>query len=160
MKNVEIERKFLVPDLPSDLDSYPYKEFEQGYLSVDPVLRIRQESDDYVVTYKGGGFLERAEYNMPLTKEAYCHLRTKTDGIIITKRRYRIPYGDGLTIELDVFSGDLDSLILAEVEFESKEEADSFVPPEWFGREVTFDSAYANSTMSVKGLPRGGTEDE
>lgn len=154
MKNVEIERKFLVDRLPSDLDSYPYKEFEQGYLSTEPVLRVRHEGDEYFATYKSAGFLERVEYNMPLTKEAYYHLREKTDGIIITKRRYRIPAEGGLTIELDVFSGELAPLVLAEVEFDSAEEAKSYSVPEWFGREVTYDTAYSNSTMSSEGLPK------
>lgn len=67
----------------------------------------------------------REEHNLPLTEEAYCHLREKADGRIITKERYCIPYEDHLTIELDVFAGDLAPLLLAEVEFSSEEEANS-----------------------------------
>ena len=90
------------------------------------------------------------EHNLPLTEEAYCHLREKADGRIITKERYCIPYGDHLAIELDVFAGDLSPLLLAEVEFSSEEEANSFTPPDWFGEDVTFSSKYHNSTLSQK----------
>ena len=58
-----------------------------------------------------------------------------------------------LTIELDIFEGDLAPLKLAEVEFETKEEAESFLPPKWFGKDVTFSSDYHNSTLSRVGLP-------
>ena len=90
------------------------------------------------------------EFNLPLTKEAYRHLLEKADGRIITKERYCIPYEDHLTIELDVFAGDLAPLLLAEVEFSSEEEANSFTPPDWFGEDVTFSSKYHNSTLSQK----------
>ena len=92
----------------------------------------------------------REEYNLPLNAEAFAHLKEKIDGILIQKRRYLIPLTDKLTIELDVFEGELAPLQLAEVEFETKEEAEHFVPPAWFGEDVTFSSRYHNSTLSRK----------
>ena len=59
-----------------------------------------------------------------------------------------IPLDEILTIELDVFEGDLAPLILAEVEFPSEEMAMDFVPPEWFGEDVTFSTKYHNSNLS------------
>ena len=94
--------------------------------------------------------MSREEYNLPLTAESYAHLKAKADGNIISKRRYLIPLPDGLTIELDVFAAPFDGLWLAEVEFESEEQANTFTPPEWFGEEVTWSSAYHNSTLSQK----------
>ena len=92
--------------------------------------------------------MAREEYNLPLTKEAYEHLRPKADGKLISKRRYLIPIeGTKLTIELDVFHGDLEPLIMAEVEFESIEEADSFDMPDWFSQDVTNDRRYHNVNM-------------
>ena len=149
----EIERKFLVRRLPDGLAAFPSKQFEQGYLSTDPVLRVRREDDEYFVTYKESGLLARKEYNLPLTAEAYQHLVQKADGTVIQKTRYRIPEKGGLTIELDVFHGELEPLVMAEVEFSSLEEADAYRPPDWFGTEVTQESAYHNSTMSRAGLP-------
>ncbi|MBP5529445.1 MAG: CYTH domain-containing protein [Lachnospiraceae bacterium] len=143
----EIERKFLVKEIP-DLNAYPYKCLEQGYLSVNPVVRVRKEDDTYYLTYKGKGFLEREEYNLPLNEESYNHLVAKTDGKIIRKKRYLIPY-ENHTIELDIFEGELAPLILAEVEFESVEEATSFVPPSWFGEDVTGNKNYTNASLAL-----------
>ena len=102
---MEIERKFLISkeNLPADLDAYPHHKLEQGYLSTAPVVRIRKEDDNYYLTYKSKGLMTREEYNLPLTKESYEHMRPKADGILISKTRYLIPEKDGLTIELDVF---------------------------------------------------------
>lgn len=141
---MEIERKFLVS--PSfDYKSYPFKELEQGYLNVKPVIRVRREDDEYYMTYKGGGMMIREEYNLPLNRESYDHLIKKADGNLITKRRYLIPFGK-YTIELDDFSSPR-PLLMAEIEFESEEEALAFTPPEWFLEEVTNNPAYHNSNM-------------
>ena len=146
---MEIERKFLVRSLPSDLDTCAFHMIEQGYLCTDPVVRVRREDDSFYMTYKGKGFLAREEYNLPLTKEAYDHLIQKADGNIITKKRCMIPIeGTSLTIELDIFEGKFAGTVIAEVEFDSIEEAESFIPPDWFGADVTKDRRYSNSFMS------------
>ncbi|MDD3140428.1 MAG: CYTH domain-containing protein [Lachnospiraceae bacterium] len=145
---MEIEKKYLVNALPEGLDSYPYRMIEQGYLSTEPVIRIRKDNDTYELTYKSKGLMVREEYTLPLTKASYEHLKTKVDGIIITKKRYMIPLDASLTIELDIFSGPLKSLLIAEVEFSSEDEANAFTPPAWFGEDVTFSTKYHNSTLS------------
>ena len=147
---MEIERKFLVNRLPENLESYPCLHIEQGYLCTEPVVRIRRQDDSYYLTYKSGGLMVREEYNLPLTEEAYQHLLPKVDGRLIRKRRYRIPLTDTLTIELDLFRGDLAPLVLAEVEFPDEASANSFTPPHWFGEDVTFSSQYHNSNLSKK----------
>jgi CYTH domain-containing protein len=145
---MEIERKFLIKEMPDHLEHYPVKEIEQGYLCTDPVVRIRRSDDSYYLTYKGKGLMAREEYNLPLNAEAYEHLKPKADGRIIRKKRYLLPLDGGLTLELDVFADDLAPLVLAEVEFESEEAARSFQPPDWLGADVTFDGHYHNSAMS------------
>lgn len=147
---MEIERKFLIKkeQLPKDLESCPSSEIEQGYLCTGPVVRIRRQNDDYYLTYKSKGLMSREEYNLPLTREAYEHLKPKADGLVICKTRYLIPEKDGLTIELDVFHNEYEGLFLAEVEFTSEEQANAYIPPAWFGEDVTFSSAYHNSTLS------------
>ena len=145
---MEIERKFLVKELPELLDSYKKRRIEQAYLCTDPVVRVRQDNEDYYLTYKSKGLIAREEYNLPLTREAYAHLLEKADGNIITKTRYEIPEKNGLTIELDVFEGKFQGLILAEVEFESMEEALAYTPPGWFGEDVSNSGQYQNSVLS------------
>lgn len=148
---MEIERKFLIDkgNLPENLQSYPFHKIEQGYLSTHPVVRIRKEDDTYYLTYKSKGLMAREEYNLPLTKESYEHMKPKADGIIISKTRYLIPERNGLTIELDVFDAPYEGLYLAEVEFSSEEAAISYTPPAWFGKDVTQSGEYQNSTLSL-----------
>ena len=145
---MEIERKYLIDEIPFDLKDYPCKVIEQGYLNTDPVVRVRRSNDKYILTYKGSGLMVREEYNLPLTAEAYEHLKPKADGILITKDRYVIPEKDGLFIELDVFHGEYEGVLLAEVEFPTEEAANAYTAPDWFGEDVTYSTRYHNSTMS------------
>ena len=146
---VEIERKFLVDLTNIDYKKYPCLSLEQGYLSTGPVVRVRKENDTYYLTYKGKGSLSREEYNLPLTKSSYEHLLEKADGNIITKNRYLIPY-EKYTIELDEFLGKFAPLFVAEVEFESVEEANAFKTPDWFVEDITGNPNYTNASLSKR----------
>ena len=155
---MEIERKFLLKELP-DLTDYTCHEIQQAYLCITPVVRIRRQDDTYYLTYKSGGMMAREEYNLPLNRTAYYHLLAKSDGNVITKRRYLIPLTDPrsktdgytfsseLVIELDVFSGKFQGVTLAEVEFSCVEDANEFLPPDWFSEDVTMNPLYHNSAM-------------
>ena len=72
---MEIERKFLVKELPQNLEIFPVRLLEQGYLCTSPVVRIRRDNENYELTYKGKGLMVREEHNLPLTKESYEHLK-------------------------------------------------------------------------------------
>jgi len=190
---VEIERKYLVDTAGIDIEAFPAKDLEQGYLCTDPVVRVRREGESCYLTYKSGYGVVRREENLPLTRESYEHLLEKADGFVITKKRYRIPVTvfldaaeadafrtvseeeignapataersvgaehlpDGKTVELDVFSGEFKGMVVAEIEFPTKEAADAFRMPKRFYKEVTFDPRYINSEMSKNG--RSGVED-
>lgn len=158
---MEIERKYIITDLPTGYEACPSHQIEQAYLSTEPVIRVRREDDSYYLTYKSKGLLAREEYNLPLTEESYEHLKRKADGIILTKQRYLLPFSefgcpqhfdasDSLIIELDIFKGVYAGLILAEVEFLSEDDANAFMPPAWFGRDVTLSGEYQNSRLSLK----------
>ena len=153
---MEIERKYLVHEIPVDLTKYQVKHMEQMYVSVKPVIRIRRR----VLTVKSKGLLIRQEFEMDLDEDEYRNLRCKADGNIIEKDRYIIPLSDTdgtcgdsevdrkLKIELDVFDGIFGGLTYAEVEFPEEKFANTFVPPTWFGRDVTEDGIYQNSALS------------
>lgn len=165
---MEIERKFTVKKVPDDLKNYTSLHIEQAYLNVSPVVRIRKQDEEYYLTYKGKGLLAREEYNLPLNKESYYHMREKADGNIISKKRYLIPLtnpqfsGTGLSmpltneqliieqliIELDIFDAPFAPLIIAEVEFPTEAAANSFLPPDWFKEDVTDNPSYHNSNLS------------
>ena len=132
---MEIERKFLIDRLPEDLTRYTCHNIQQAYLCTDPVIRIRRQDDDYILTYKSKGFLAREEYNLPLNQESYRHLLEKADGIILSKKRWLIPLQDDLTAGIDVFAAPYEAFIWQRVEFPSKEAAEAFTHrPSWFGR--------------------------
>ncbi|HBA46526.1 MAG TPA: adenylate cyclase [Lachnospiraceae bacterium] len=163
---MEIERKFTIRELPDDLDKYPFHHIEQAYLNASPVVRVRKEDDEYYLTYKGNGMMAREESNLPLNRDSYYHLRDKSDGRIISKKRYLIPLPNPvfqkkegfpgppsdytLTIELDVFDPPFAPLIMAEVEFGSREAAENFIPPDWFDEDVTYRPEYHNSYMALQ----------
>lgn len=149
---MEIERKFLIKELPANLEEFPFHHIEQAYLCTDPVVRIRRQDETYILTYKGKGMVAREEYNLPLNEHAYLHLKEKADGNIITKKRYLIPLPDNLTIELDVFEGAFQGMILAEVEFPDLDTANAFVSPAWFGEDVSMCPEYHNSNLSRRPL--------
>ena len=151
---MEIEKKFLVNELPVNLSKYEIWEIEQCYLCTAPTIRIRKKNDSYILTYKNhvpsaDALCVAEEIELPLTKKAFEHLKKKCDGRCIQKSRYRIPY-EKWVIELDVFHGDYEGFHLAEVEFPSTEESKMFLPPSWFGKDVSGDYHYSNSYMSQK----------
>lgn len=149
---MEIEKKYLLKNLPGDLDNYTNYTIEQAYLSDSPVVRIRKrlsgETKEFFLTVKSKGMLSREEVETAITISAYNNFLQEAKGNIIIKQRYIIPLSDGLKAELDIFSGAFDGIIMAEVEFPNEECAKKFTPPHFFGDEVTFDSRFHNSNMS------------
>ena len=149
----EIERKFLVSRLPEDRG--PGIPIAQGYLplaSDDTELRVRRKGDATVLTVKRGSGLDRGEDEVAISTETFDALWPLTEGRRIEKTRHEIPHA-GATIELDQFGGKLDGLLLAEVEFETREASEAFEPPDWLGREVTDDGGYGNRRLAEHGLP-------
>lgn len=148
-KNMEIEKKFLISTLPSyPWNRIPRKTIKQAYIANSPVLRIRQIDSSYKLTVKGKGLVIREEFEMDISAEEFHFLKSKTEGNIIEKTRYYIPYNEHI-IEFDVFEGFLAPLMLAEVEFTSIESCTTFVPPLWFEKEVSNDPRYANVHLST-----------
>ena len=90
---MEIERKFLIRQMPEDLDCYPHTPMEQAYISTEPVIRIRRSGEAYWLTCKGPGLLKREEFELSLTEKEYGALLLKTEGAPIVKDRYEIPMG-------------------------------------------------------------------
>ena len=158
---MEIERKYLVRSLPDNLEQYEHIEIEQAYLCTSPTLRIRRMGDAYILTVKerlraGSTAIHNREEEFALSAQSYQQLLSKCDSGRVSKTRYRIDLrqqtGDGsyvgLTAELDIFHGRHDGLLLVEVEFPNTDTANAFVPPEWFGEDVSSDPCYRNSFLA------------
>ena len=152
---MEIERKFLTKEIPFDITKYPYKQISQAYISFSPTIRIRKSNEDYILTVKGKGHLAREEFELPLSKEDYDRLFLKTEGTPVIKKRYLVPVAGDLTAEVDIYEGELEGLMTTEVEFPSLEAAHAFTAPEWFGKDVSEERAYKNTSLSLYGLPKG-----
>jgi adenylate cyclase len=156
---MEIERKFLIPDPPPDFERFPHSRIEQAYVAIDPVgteVRIRRRGEQTTLTVKGGRGRSRAEEELDIDAPRFVRLWELSAGRCLEKTRYELPAEDGLTIELDIYAGRLAGLVTAEVEFASPQAADRFVPPPWFGQEVTDDDRYKNRRLAVDGRPEDG----
>ena len=154
---VEIERKFLVTALPDDLDRHPARPIRQGYLAIEDggtEVRVRQIGAETVLTVKRGGGRTRLEEEIAIPPDAFERLWPLTEGRRVEKVRHVLPAGDDARVlELDVYEGDLDGLVVAEVEFASEQHADAWSPPAWLGAEVTQDERYKNRRLATDGVP-------
>jgi adenylate cyclase len=150
---MEVERKFLVSE-PPNLDDADSQEIDQGYLAIgeDGEVRLRRKGERLLLTAKRGAGLSREEGEVELDREAFDRLWPLTEGRRLHKRRHVLPLDDD-EIEVDVYAGELEGLVIAEVEFGSEEEARAFEPPDWLGEDVTGDPRYLNETLATAGTP-------
>lgn len=148
---IERERKWLFEGVvPEGLNVIDKCEILQGYISVDPEVRLRfkKKNDselDFKMEIKGDGDLERAELPFKLTKEQFQRLMNIV-GIkecqLIHKDFTSYEYGDNVIEVSEVDKDSTNSFKYIEVEFKTVEEAQEFQPLDWFGREVTYDKRY------------------
>ena len=152
---LEIERKFLVKRLPEDLHNFPHEEIEQGYLAIEPGIqvRLRKKGNLHSLTYKRGEKNSREEREVRLSADQFDALWPATDSRRLSKVRYDVPYRD-LIVEVDVYTGRHDGVVVAEVEFPDEKSCREFEPPEWLGEDVTGQSRYSNVVMALKPPPR------
>jgi CYTH domain-containing protein len=149
---IEIERKFLVKGTTYRKEASSQVRILQGFLSTDPdrTIRVRCIGPQGFITIKGrsydqGTSRQEWEYEIPL-KEAEELLSLCTTHPV-DKLRHHVQVG-AHTFEVDEFAGLNQGLILAEVELRSVSEP--FIRPAWLGQEVTGDTRYYNSQLSLK----------
>ena len=146
----EIERKFLVTSTDFISESTTQFRIVQGYLNSNPerTVRIRIKGNRGYITIKGKGNesgMSRFEWEKEISViEAEALLALCEKGVI-DKTRYEVPMGNH-TYEVDVFAGENEGLIVAEIELQSENE--SFEKPNWLGKEVTSDERYYNAYLS------------
>jgi len=152
---LESELSFLVARLP-DLGGLASKDIDQHYLSDgrEP-LRLRRIGAKFELTKKldidPNDMSRKEEINVPLTAGEYDRL-LKLAERGLTKTRHYFPLAGGLTAEIDVFHGPLEGLAMVEVEFKDETARAAFVPPPWFGRDVSQEDWSANSWLAGKSL--------
>jgi CYTH domain-containing protein len=148
---VEIERKWLVDSAPTEALAVAAEAIDQGYLVVAEdggEVRLRRRDKGRFLTVKSGHGLARAEHEIELSEAQFEALWPATEGRRLQKSRRVIPRDGGLAIELDVYAGRHQGLVVAEVEFRDEEAARDFVAPPWFGREVTYEEGFKNRRLA------------
>lgn len=158
MQGIEIEKKYKVLHMPDNIEKFQEIHIEQAYLNYDskPTLRIRKYNErEYILSYKSRkkGYRDDLsicdEFELPLSKEAYEHLKSKSDGRVIYKTRYIIPIDGVLKVEIDTFKDFFDGVCFAEIEFKSEEQADLFKAPNWLGEDISSQRRVKNSYMAI-----------
>ena len=150
--STEIERKFLLQRVPDNLEKYPRAEIEQGYLAIDREgrhVRLRKKGDALSLTYKRDYGRSREEREIRLRADQFEALWPATVGRRLTKIRYDLPRGKRM-IEIDVYRGVHEGLVVAEVEFPDEKSCVEFEAPDWFGAEVTSDQRYSNLKLACE----------
>ena len=149
---VEIERKFLVLSDTFLKESYIEKRIVQAYLNSNPerAVRIRIEEIRGFLTIKGKGNATgttRLEWETEIPLQDANKLLLICEDGFIEKIRHEIKVGNH-TYEVDVFTGENEGLIMAEIEL--GDENESFEKPIWLGQEVTNDERFYNTYLSIK----------
>lgn len=154
---IEIERKFLLDQLPATMRLTKREPIRQGYLALDgdTEVRVRLTPERAVLTIKAGRGAVRAEEELALGTRQGDALWELTEGRRVQKVRRRVRVGDAV-VEVDEYQGALDGLVVAEVEFADEEASRTFQPPSWFVREVTDDRRYSNRSLASDGIPDDG----
>ena len=151
---IENELSYLVATMP-DLAGLKKKEIEQHYISERPSpLRIRgTDGERFELTKKlpvaDGDLSRKDELNIPLTPQEFGMLRPLSKKAL-QKTRYLVPLAQGLIAELDVFHGPLEGLVMVEVEFSDDARRAAFVPPAWFGRDISQEEWSTNAWLAGK----------
>jgi len=154
MTMTEIERKFLVKHLPAGVQGET--RILQGYLAHDEHMevRIRQQGGRHILTVKEGFGLMRRETEVEISSRQFQALWPSTEGRRLEKVRSVVDHGT-FRVEVDRYLGELEPLIVAEVEFSSVKESEIFEKPDYLGQDVTDEYAYKNVSLAMHGIPDG-----
>ena len=129
MKNIEIERKWMVKGWPNNLELLYVEKMRQGYISTSPTVRIRDEDSKYILCFKSKGKLSRKEIEMEIQKDKFDELEDLIGLPLIDKVRKTYLLSDGHHLEVNlVDKGTSTEFYYAEVEFSNEEEALAFNP--------------------------------
>lgn len=144
----EIERKFKVKDYPKLIASDSLL-IEQSYLSINPEVRLRKitkllgDSISYTMEVKGDGDLTRIEVCKELSEGEYNTLLTMVEHRPVLKVVKVYQVGEGLITTCNAVDTHLQSnFMYTEVEFKDEDSANAFIPPSWFGEEITYAKQY------------------
>lgn len=145
---MEIERRWKIAGFPENLPLLRQAHMRQGYIATAPVVRIRTDGARYVLCFKGKGTLAREEIETDIDAETFRRLEAFIGKPLVSKdyRVYALP--DGRRLEVSLVDEDLPTrFFYAEVEFDTVEQAQAYVPPADIGlqEEMTEDRGFSMS---------------
>lgn len=157
-EEIEIEKKYKVKKLPSNLMKFDHMTIEQSYLNKGGApIRLRKfiKGNEVRCIFSkkarvAEGSFECVEHNIELPENLYQEFLSAKEGRTIIKTRYKIPLTDGLKIDLDVFHDFFEGVCVAEIEYTSIEQANNYKVPDWLGEELTDSEKLANGYMATK----------
>ena len=155
---LEIERKFMISGFPEELKEVRRAHIWQGYLSIEPEVRIHKALDpangkeNYRLTIKGDGTLTRKEIITDVTKEFFCEAEELLSRPLIYKEFRAYEFRGYIPEVCHVDPGTPDEFYYAEIEFPSEAEATAFDAPAYFGEEVTPNTLYKMKYYWTKAL--------
>lgn len=158
MDIIEIERKFLINELPENLQQYKSNYIIQTYLYInnDIEIRLRKTNNYYCQTIKEWNWLNRKEIEIIINEQQYKELLQFWNNkklYIIEKERFYIPLESWDIAELDIYKWNNEWKIVIEVEFRSEQKANDFIPPYWFWLDITEDKRFKNKNIAQNWFP-------
>jgi adenylate cyclase len=150
--HTEIERKFLVNQLPDHLEELPHVEITQGYLAFDErglEVRLRKVGDARFLAHKFHQGDTRIEREIALSNDQFEELWPATKGRRLRKVRYFMPH-NGLTVEIDLYKGSAGGIMVAEIEFPDRASRAAFQKPDWLGEDVSGIAQYSNHLLATE----------
>ena len=145
---LEIERKFFINGFPTDLELLSEVEIEQGYISIEPEVRIHKAVDlttgktDFRLTLKGEGELTRTEIKTDVKEDFYEEALHLLPASMIQKHYKAYKLGEWVLEVAQVDPQTSHGFFYAEIEFQTEAQAKAFIPPSYLGEEITYNEAY------------------
>lgn len=139
MEQIEREKVYLIKELPDLRNIKPTKIRVGNFYNPNDhsSLRIRQKGDRYELIKKDGiDPRSRVEHIIEINKNEF-EILWQVASFKYEKDEFKFPLEGNLIAEIDIYRGKLEGFVRLEVEFENDKQLDDFIPPDWFGEEVS-----------------------
>ena len=145
----KIERRFLLKEIPYDLENQECINIKQGYLNIDPEVRLKKADNEYSLMTRVRNGLVKIDNEQLILEESFNELFKSIKTNIIEKKRYHLNLDDGKLAVLDAYQQNLEGLYIIKVKFDNELDAKEFEIPSWFDDEVTFNNLYKSKNLAV-----------
>jgi len=152
---IELERTFLIKKIPDELEKSNSLEIIDVYIpeaAEHPVLRLRKKGANMELTKKvplvGTDSSEQKEETIHLSEEEFKELQ-RIGGKKLRKTRHYYNYNNRVA-EIDVYKDDLEGLVVVDFEFNSVDDKNNFIMPDFCLADVTQEKCIAAGIVAGK----------